>query len=249
MPHPPCGEQTPQQAAKINLTAALRWADRLGLGEGVCNHFSLSAPGAQDQYLINPQGLHWSEVTASDIVTVDPQGNILDGKGAVEPAAFFIHSRIYLKAPATKCVLHTHMPYATALCALADNRLKWCNQNALRFYGQIAYEDEFKGLATDEAEGDRIAMKLVEKRILFLANHGVVTTGAHIAKAFDDLYYLERAAMTQVLACSTGQELKIVPDQIAALTYRQFEAQSHQARLHFEAVKRVLEREAPEFTR
>ena len=235
------------QQAKVDLAAALRWAEKLGLSEGVCNHFSLLVPGTTDQFLLNPQGLHWSEVKASDILVVDPSGNLIEGKWTIEPTAFFIHSKIHRLVPSAKCVLHTHMPYATALCALEDSQLKWINQNALRFYQQVAYEEQYNGLALDDAEGERIAGKLVEKRILFLANHGVIVTGVDIARAFDDLYYLERTAMVQVLAQSTGSDLKFIPDTICQLAYEQIEAESQQSYLHFEAIKRMLKNASPEF--
>ena len=108
------------QQQRIDLACALRWAARLGLHEGVCNHFSLAVADEDgmvrgDRFLINPYGWHWSEITASSLVLCDADGNVLEGDNAVEPTAFFIHSRVHLKAPQAVCVLHTHMPYATAL--------------------------------------------------------------------------------------------------------------------------------------
>jgi len=101
--------------ARIDLTAALRSACRLGLSEGVCNHFSVAAPGLEDRFLINPQGLHWSEITPADIVMVDLKGNRVEGRHEVEPTAFFIHARLHHTKRKPKVVMHTHMPYATAL--------------------------------------------------------------------------------------------------------------------------------------
>ena len=194
--------------ARIDLTAILRWADRLGLSEGICNHFSLVVPGTTDRFLLNPQGLHWSELRTSDLLVVDPDGNVIEGKWKVEPTAFFIHSQIHLGNPSARCVLHTHMPYATALCAIDGGRLEWISQNALRFYERVAYEEAYNGLALDEAEGQRLRDKLADGKVVFLANHGVIVTGPDVATAFDDLYYLERACMVQVLAHSTGLPLK-----------------------------------------
>ncbi len=235
------------QQAQIDLTAALRWADRLGLSEGVCNHFSLVIPGTTDRFLLNPQGVHWSELRVSDLLVVDPAGNVVAGKWTAEPTAFFIHSRIHLSNPSAKCVLHTHMPYATALCAIAGGRLEWIHQNSMRFYERVAYEEEYNGLALDEAEGQRIAHKLATSKVLFLANHGVIVTGPDVASAFDDLYYLERACMIQVLAQSTGVPLKRIPEHVCRRTLEQMEAERQQACLHLEAIKRILSREAPQF--
>src|ERR1700760_90540 len=106
------------QEAKIDLTAALRMAAKLGLHEGVCNHFSYAL--SADAFLINPQGIHWSEMVPSDIVTVDADGRKLDGHRDVEATAFFIHSQAHRSKPEARCILHTHMPYATALTVLED---------------------------------------------------------------------------------------------------------------------------------
>ena len=233
--------------AQIDLTAILRWADRLGLSEGICNHFSLVVPGTTDRFLINPQGIHWSELRTSDLLVVDPDGNVIEGKWKVEPTAFFIHSQIHLGNPSARCVLHTHMPYATALCAIDGGRLEWISQNALRFYERVAYEEAYNGLALDEAEGQRLREKLADGKVLFLANHGVIVAGPDVATAFDDLYYLERACMVQVLAHSTGLPLKRIPDQVCRHTCEQLEADRRQAVLHLDAIKRMLKREAPAF--
>jgi ribulose-5-phosphate 4-epimerase/fuculose-1-phosphate aldolase len=238
--------EPPNEAqARVDLAAALRWASRLGLGEGICNHFSVEVPGAAGRFLINPQGLHWSEVTPSELVVVDARGLKITGTRDVEPTAFFIHGAIHRGKAAARCVLHTHMPYATALTVLRDGRLEWSSQNALKFYDRVAYDDDYNGLALDEAEGDRMCSELSEADVLFLGNHGIIVTGTSVATAFDDLYYLERACMLQVLAMSTGRPLRTVSESIAAKTARQMREESTQAALHFEALKRLLDRDEP----
>jgi ribulose-5-phosphate 4-epimerase/fuculose-1-phosphate aldolase len=233
--------------AKIDLTAALRIAALLGLHEGICNHFSLavSAIDGTDAFLINPQGVHWSDIVPADIVTVDSRGNKIDGHRDVEPTAFFIHGCIHQSTPRARCILHTHMPYATALTLLQDGKLEWASQNSLRYYGRVAYDDEYGGLALDEKEGDRIAGKLVDADVLFMANHGVLLCGQSIACVFDDLYYLERACMVQVLAQSTGGQLRRISEDVARQTALQFEQERQQSTLHFAAMKRHLDRIAP----
>ena len=139
------------------------------------------------------------------------------------------------------------MPYAAALCALDGGRLEWVSQQSLRFYQRVAYEHEYNGLALDEAEGQRISTKLTNNKVIFLANHGVIVTGPDVATAFDDLYYLERACMIQVLAQSTGGALKRIADEVCLGTRRQFETERHQAHSHLEAIVRILTRETPEF--
>jgi ribulose-5-phosphate 4-epimerase/fuculose-1-phosphate aldolase len=233
--------------AKIDLTAALRIAAHLGLHEGICNHFSLAVPGEEgaDAFLINPQGVHWSDVVPEDIVTVDVHGNKLDGHRSVEPTAFFIHGCIHKAKKNARCIMHTHMPYATALTLLEDGGLEWVSQNSLRYYGRVAYDSEYGGLALDSQEGDRITSKLVDADILFMANHGVLLCGESIANVFDDLYYLERACTVQVLAQSTGKRLRLIPDHIASQTAKQFEQERQQSFMHFDAMKLHLDRISP----
>ena len=231
--------------ARLDLTSALRWASRLGYGEGVCNHFSMEMPGTPGRFLINPQGLHWSEVTPDDLVVVDAHGRKVSGRHSVEPTAFFIHGCIHRGKPDAKCVLHTHMPYATALTVIHEGRLEYASQNALKFYGRIAYDDDYNGLALDDAEGERMCARLADADVIFLGNHGVIVTGSTMAAAFDDLYYLERACMLQVLAMSTGRPLRIVAEAIAAKTGRQMAEESQQAELHFAALARLLDRDEP----
>jgi ribulose-5-phosphate 4-epimerase/fuculose-1-phosphate aldolase len=239
------GEPNPLSQARIDLAAALRWAHRLGLSEGVCNHFSLAAPGVPGRFLVNPQGLHWSEIVPSDIVLVDGDGKLVGGKHPVEPTAFFIHSRIHRARRKPACVLHTHMPFATSITLLDSGRLDPVSQNALRFYGRVAYDEEYNGLALDDAEGDRIGAKLGDHDVLFLAHHGVIVCGDSVANAFDDLYYLERAAMLQVLAQGTGKTVRRIPHSFAAATAKQFVGERQQSVLHFDSLKRILEREEP----
>lgn len=222
--------------ARIDLACALRAADAAGFGEGVCNHFSLAL--GDGSFLINPQGLHWREITPADLVTIDAGGRKLAGRHAVEPTAFFIHGWIHRVAPQATCVLHTHMPYATALSMLEGGRLLMAHQNALRFHDAVAYDEQYNGLVLDDAEGERIARKLVGARVLFLANHGVIVIGPTVAWAFDDLYYLERACMHQVLAMSTLQPLKLIAPHVAARTARQIDGERQQSDLHLAALRR-----------
>jgi ribulose-5-phosphate 4-epimerase/fuculose-1-phosphate aldolase len=234
---------------RIDLAAALRWANRLGLGEGICNHFSLEVPGRPGHFLINPQGLHWSEVTPGDLVIVDAAGRLVQGRHGVEPTAFFIHGAMHRSKPSAKCVLHTHMAYATTLTVIDGGRLEWASQNSLKFHDRVAYDDNYNGLALDEAEGERMCAMAGEADVLFLANHGVIVCGPSVAAAFDDLYYLERACMLQVMAMGTGKPLRIVPERVAGLTGRQMAGDSEQPQLHFAAIKRMLDRDEPGWSR
>ena len=242
-----------ERAMRIDLAAAFRLAVRLDLHEGVCNHLSVMLPGGK-AFLLNPYGLHWSEVTASNLLTLDADGNVLEGEGEFEKTAFYIHSRIHLANPRATCVLHTHMPYATALTLLEGGRLEMVEQNALRFHDDIAYDDIYNGLVVDNSEGDRLARALGGKRVMFLANHGVIVVGPTVAEAFDALYYLERACRLQVLARSalanSGGKFRPVRPEVVRDAYRMMLADAPKyAGAHFEALKRILEREEPGYSR
>jgi ribulose-5-phosphate 4-epimerase/fuculose-1-phosphate aldolase len=233
--------------ARIDLAAAFRLAVRLDLHEGVCNHFSVMLP--DQSFLLNRYGLHWSEVSASNLLALDAAGRVLAGEGEFEKTAFYIHSRIHLAHARAVCVLHTHMPYATALTLLESGRLEMAEQNALRFHDDIAYDDTYNGLVVDEAEGDRLARTLGSKRVLFLASHGVIVVGPSVAEAFDLLYYLERACRLQVLARSMGGKLRAVRPAVARDAYRMMLADAPKyAGAHFAALKRILDREEPDYS-
>lgn len=237
-----------ERAARVDLAAAFRLAVRLDLHEGVCNHFSVMLPGGQ-QFLLNRYGLHWSEVTASSLLTLDAEGRILQGEGEFEKTAFYIHSRIHLAHPRAACVLHTHMPHATALTLLEGGRLEMAEQNALRFHDDIAYDDIYNGLVVDQAEGDRLGRALGAKRVMFLASHGVIVVGESVAEAFDSLYYLERACRLQVLARSMGGQLRAVRPEVVRTAYRMMREDAPKyAEAHFSALKRILEREEPDYS-
>lgn len=227
-------------ALRHDLALALRAAAHHGLGEGICNHFSVAIPGEQGWFLLNPRGLMWSEVTAADIVIVDACGERIAGRHDVEPTAMFIHAAIHRIAK-KQCVLHTHMPYATALtltgqCGL-DTTL---SQNAMRFHGRVALDRKYNGLALDAREGERIGHAMAAKDVLFLGNHGVVVGGERIDHAYDDLYYLERACAAEVLARSTGQGLSPVDADVAARVARQVHQERLQSELFFAALRRSL---------
>jgi len=228
------------RSLRADLALALRAAAHHGLGEGVCNHFSLALPDEPDLFLLNPRGLMWHEVQADDIVLIDAQGNKLAGRHPVEPTAMFIHAAIHRIAGKT-CVLHTHMPYATALTLTADRGLDTTlSQNAMRFHGRIALDHDYNGLALDHGEGERIARAMQGADIAFLGNHGVVVCGDRIDYAYDDLFFLERACQAQVLAQSTGRPLAPVAPGIAAKVAAQIQSERQQSELFFKALKRQL---------
>jgi ribulose-5-phosphate 4-epimerase/fuculose-1-phosphate aldolase len=234
--------------AKIHLAAALRLAVLHELDEGIDNHFTVTVPGRQGQYLILPFGFHWSEARASEMIVFDDQGHTLEGGAKVEMSAWCIHAPIH-RITGARVVLHTHQTWAVALNMLKDNRLLPANQTAAFFHGHIAYDDHYAGTADSLAEGDRLAALMGKKPIVFMKNHGILVTGDTVAQAYRRLYKLERVCRTQILALSTGKPLEVLSDKVVAEVQAPAELESHSReerdRLFFEAMMRVLDRVMP----
>jgi ribulose-5-phosphate 4-epimerase/fuculose-1-phosphate aldolase len=237
------GNAAETQQARVDLAAIFRMTARLNMHEGVCNHFTVMLPGRR--FLINPKGVHFERITASGLLVIDEHGKTIEGTGRPPTTGHAIHTRIHLKHPSAKVVLHLHSPYSTALTAIKGGRLEMIHQNAARFYGNVAYDDHFNGIADATVEGDRMAEAMGPKKVLFLANHGVVVVGETIAQAFDDFYYLERACQVQVLAMQTGRSLNVMPEEVARSTHDQFAKFTINADLHMEEIKNILDEEDP----
>ena len=234
--------------ARIDLAACFRMAARLGLQEGICNHFSALVPGRDDLFLVNPYGLAFEEITASSLLICDFHGNVVAGEGQPEATAFYIHARLHKNLPRARAAFHTHMPNATALSMVEGAPLVWAGQTALKFHGRTAVDEDYNGLALDEAEGDRIAAAMGGADIVFMKNHGVMVIGPTTAEAWDDLYYLERACEVQLKAMSTGRPLIPVNPDIAAKAAAQMrEGDPESARLHLASIRRRLSRSDPAY--
>ncbi len=225
---------------RADLALALRAASMHGLAEGVCNHFSIELPDHSGRFLLNPRGLLWQEVQAEDIVLVDADGEVLAGKHPVEPTAMYIHSAVH-RICKKICVLHTHMPNATAL-SLTDARAldTTLSQTAMRFHGRIAIDDQYNGLALDVSEGERIARSMKGADIAFLGNHGVIVCGDRMDYAYDDLYYIERSCELEVLARSTGKALIPVDRALVQKVSEEMVGERLQSELFFNALRRII---------
>lgn len=160
------------------------------MDDGVFNHFSLEVPGEEDHFLLKSFGPLFGEATASGLIKIDLEGRIITGEGAWEPTAFHIHSRVHRAVPRARCVMHTHMPYATALSGLLDMDILPVNQSSMRFVRRFATLKAYGGLALDATEGDRIVAAFQEKDVLLMANHGVMVVGEDVARCLCDLHYL-----------------------------------------------------------
>jgi ribulose-5-phosphate 4-epimerase/fuculose-1-phosphate aldolase len=239
--------------ARVDLAAAHRLAVWHGFAEGIFNHLTLAVPGREDRYYQIPFGLHWSEVTAGCLVEIGYDGRVLSGEGEVERSAFCIHMPIHRRFPQHACVLHTHMPFASALARLEEPRLEAIGQTELGFFDLIAYDDSYTGLALDPAEGERLAEVLgPDRKVLLMANHGVLACGRNVAEAYDLLYYFERACQVQLYAMWTDRPLKRLPGAIVEHTLAQYRQPSlydgkPSCEHHFAALKRLLDRREPDY--
>ena len=248
----PAAEADAIVQARVDLAALHRLAAHFGLNEGIDNHLTVMVPGYADRFLLAPFGLLWSEVRASDFMVVDFEGRIVSGRGPIEDTALYIHLPVHRLAPQGRVALHTHMPYATAMCMLENPRLEMAGQSALGFHGEISYEADYNGLAFDHTEGERLARALGDKSVLMMRNHGVLVVARTVPQAWERLYFLERAAQAQVLALSTGRALRLLPETVVAATAAQFQSGSSvggrdRAELHFDALKRMLDRTSPDY--
>jgi ribulose-5-phosphate 4-epimerase/fuculose-1-phosphate aldolase len=238
--------------ARVDLAAAHRLAVIDGLNEGTWNHFSVRVPDTAEHMLVTPAACHWKQVTASSLVVVDATGEKIAGSSDYDRSAYFIHYPMHVAHEQAACVLHVHPPYATALSMVKGGRLHMTDQNALGLYDRIAYYDSWDGFVFELDHGRRLADALGDKRVLFLANHGVVVVGPSVADAYNDLYHLERACMFQCLALSTGGELRPIPPQFARtvpafLEGGGFNGVSNYKAAYFSAMRRLLDSEQPDY--
>lgn len=237
--------------SRTDLAAAFRWAARLGMHESIANHFSFALTDDGKQFLLNPVGRHFSRICASDLLRLNvAEPATCIGANSPDPTAWNLHAQLHQMLPHARCILHTHMPYATALCCLKDFEFLMLDQNACRFFGRIAYDRDYAGMALDTDEGARVARMMGPgKSVLFMGNHGVIVVAPTIAQAFDELYYLEKAAQLQILAMSTGRALALVPDALAAKACSQWnDYPTRFSELHFNELKSILNREEPDYT-
>jgi Ribulose-5-phosphate 4-epimerase and related epimerases and aldolases len=211
--------------ARVELAACYRLVARLGLDDLIYNHISLRVPGTKDQFLINPYGLLFEEITASSLVRIDIHGNKLcDSQHDVNVAGFVIHSAIHLGRADAACVLHTHSDASIAVSAQPQGLLP-LSQFAMRFYRRQAFH-AYEGVVLDLDERQRLVADLAGHPIMLLRNHGLLTVGRTPGEAFMLLYYFERAARIQlaVQAAAAGGAGPIIapPDEVCEKTARQF---------------------------
>jgi ribulose-5-phosphate 4-epimerase/fuculose-1-phosphate aldolase len=239
------------RAARIDLAAAFRWFARLNMHESVANHLSVAVSADGSQFLINPRGRHFARMSACDLLLLDAtEPATLARADAPDPTAWHLHARLHARLPEARCVMHLHPKYATALACLQDPTMYPIDMNTMRFFGRVALDSDFSGMALSDSEGDRVAGLMGGgKSVLLMANHGVLVIGATVAEAFDEMYYFERAAETLLTCYASGKALRIVPDTVAALTERQWRGYGQLAVDHLANIKAILDAEEPAYKR
>ena len=241
-------EQARVAAGRLDLAVAFRWAARLGYHEAVANHFSLAVSDDGSRFLVNPYARHFARLKATDLLLLDSERDAdMAASYVVDPTAWYIHARIHRALPQARCLMHSHTKYATALSCLQDMAMPPIDQNTMRFYGRIAFDSAFEGMAMDDAEGDRLAGLMGDKTVLMMGNHGVMVMGPTVARAFDDLYYFEKACETLVTAYSTGRPLRVCSDDVAAQTRRDWGSYSDTSDRHFAELRAILDVEEPDY--
>ena len=230
-------------AAAFRLAASLGWTDMLG------THFSLRAPGTEDQFLINPYGLLFDEITASSLVKIDTEGNKLsESPYEVNHAGFVIHSAVHAGVRDAHCVMHCHTVAGVGVASQKHGLLP-ITQMALTVIGEVRYHD-YEGVADDEGERRRIVEDLGDGTVLILRNHGTLTVGAAVGEAFARMYRIERACRAQLSTLTGGAEPNPIPREIVDYTVTQGRELSRTGRaaggkLLWAALLRKLDREDP----
>ena len=212
-------------AVRVDLAACYRLVAHFGMTDVIFTHISARIPGHDDQFLINPFGQLFQEITASNLVRIDLAGRKLAGETAeVNEAGFTIHSAVHGARHDAACVIHTHTTAGMAVSAQEDGLLP-LTQHSLRFHGRLGYHD-YEGIADDLDERERLVRDLADHPAMILRNHGLLATGRSIAEAWSNIYYLERACQAQLAATAGGARLRLVPEEAARHTAQQWKMSS-----------------------
>jgi ribulose-5-phosphate 4-epimerase/fuculose-1-phosphate aldolase len=245
----PRGIDTAEWDARCELAAAFRIAASLGWTDMLGTHFSLRLPGTEDQFLINPYGLLFEEITASSLVKIDTQGNKLSQSAyEVNRAGFVIHSAIHMGSRDAHCVMHCHTAAGVGVSAQKQGLLP-ITQMALTVLGEVRYHD-YEGVADAEDERARLVDDLGDGTMLILRNHGTLTVGATVGEAFARMNRIERACRFQLATLTGGAEPNPIPQEVVNHTIQQGRELSTTGRgaggkLLWSALKRKLDREDP----
>jgi len=234
--------------ARVDLAAMYRIFAYLKWDESIYNHISLRVPDEPEHFLINPFGLHYSEVTASNLVKVDINGNIVGHSDwPINPAGFTFHGAIHARMPDAHCVMHVHTTPTLAVCCL-DEGLSYTNFYSAQLYGKVAYH-EFEGITVHLDEGQRILDSAQGKPVLLLRNHGPVVMGASLAQALSLMWLVNRACEVQMASMPMGP-LREIPEAVlkkCVADSLNFDPKYGAGEDVFAAMKRLVEKQDPSF--
>ncbi|MCG4256402.1 class II aldolase/adducin family protein [Acetobacter senegalensis] len=237
-----------EQALREELAAAYRLMALFNMTDLVYTHLSVRLPGENHRYLVNPYGLLFEEITASSLVIVDADGQPRqETSWPVNPAGFVIHSAIHRSRPDAACVMHSHT-VAGMVVAAQDQKILPLNQMNIEFYGAVGFHG-YEGIAADDnlSERECLVRDLGTHCGLILQNHGLLTVGATVAQAFYRMYYMEQACRIQIAAQATGVPLHIPSEEKILRTKKQFDDDPDQGQLIWQALRRKLDREQPDY--
>lgn len=234
---------------RVELAAAFRAAYHFGWNRTISNHFTARLPDNHAHFLMNPRGLGWHEITASDLVKLDLDGKVLSDAALLPgPAGLNFHSAILRAKPEIACTMHIHPMHGVVVSALEEG-LQFFDQEGCSIYGQVSYH-AFEGLAEEKDEAPRIIADLGDKFAMIMRNHGLLSVGRTIGEAFTYMEKLLRACETQVQIMSTGGTARRIPVEVCEHTYRQMEARRGNqpaGELEWKMYRRLVQRLDPSF--
>lgn len=230
--------------ARVELAACFRLIARYGMSDLTYNHITVRVPGREGELLINPYGMLYEEMTASDFFRIDLEGRVLlkpDNPYDQNPAGFVIHGAVHSARPDVACVIHTHTRAGMAVSALKCGLLP-LTQTAMRFYGKVSYHD-YEGPAVNLAERARLIANLGNNDVMILRNHGLLMCGRSVAETFNTTYWLEMACKAQLDAMQCGAELNLPPPEVAEHTARLYDPKGRRVygELEWPAMLRALD--------
>ena len=235
-----------EHEARIQLAACYRIFDHLGWTEMIFNHITLRVPGPEKLFLINPFGLHYSEITASSLLLIDIEGNpVRETKFPMNKAGFVIHSAIHGSIPEAHCVMHTHTTTGMAVACQRDG-LSPTNFYAAQLHGGVAYHD-FEGITVEEGEKTRLLVSIGQKKAVILRNHGLLAWGASVPEAFMTLWTLQRACDVQIASSAAGPLNPIRPEVFAQTVRESGPGEKRTCEDVFAAMQRIVDTKDPSY--
>ena len=206
---------------RVNLAACYHLADYFQMSDIIWNHITSKTSNEKETFLINPFGLRYDEITASNLVEVTPEGKVINSDSSINDTGYIIHGAIHRTRKDIVCVMHTHSRAGLAVSCFEDG-LQPIIQDAAIFYNRVSYHD-WEGMSTESEECERLSKSLGKNNVMILRNHGLLTCGTTIAEAFMLMYYLDRACKNQIDTLSTGMKINIPSDNIMEFAAGQYD--------------------------